>query len=57
MWWGWHAWGTECHPGKPRQARAMGPSEQQDFQGSQVQGLAPGSWKPPLSVKAEGCMD
>lgn len=41
-----HTSGMECHPRRPRQAQAVGPSELHEIQQILAQGLAPGSWQP-----------
>ena len=42
------------HSKRPRQAGAVGPDEPHKVQQIQVQGVAPGSWQPPLSLQSGG---
>lgn len=52
--WGQDTQGMELHSGRPRLAQTLGPGEPYEVQKSQVQGLAPGSWQPPLLIQARG---
>jgi len=49
---GRHAEGTGCHSEGPRGAGEVGPYEPQKVLQGQVQGPAPGSEQPPVSIQA-----